>query len=508
MARIKFEGDASSVVAAQTEIRKGASKLSEEYRQVAKESRKLERDAKKAFLESGSGAKKYQRDLQRLRQLLKGGRITQDEFRAGVDRLSRSYRTVAVTRRSAFGSAALAQLSTYVAGVVSLGVATRLAVTAFRQYAEERKAQAATAGQDARALAPAAQLARTPEQQALFIRERDKLFRLGAGEASPRIAYELQSAEQLTRENRLVFGGAAAASVFKGQTPEVIAASAKIQKTFGGVLSGIASEALAAATKVTGAGAQDVIQAATGGAAAAKVLGFSRQELFSAVGIVGGARKSAEVGGTQVEALFASIDKDRTLLGKTIPESIANIQRRVEGGETEREILGGRKEAIGAFRGLRDGIEQFNSLMKDVGTAEDRNLVVQKTRIARTDPALLNEINLRQAQAAREQAERPFALETQRRQAAVERARILTPTTQPLSRFAQTSAGTVADVVGLDPVLSGELVETAGETAATTEAAIGHMMPRMLQILLDIAGNTRKGANNTAPTPPTPQPEN
>jgi len=348
---------------------KGVAKKSNE---ASKEEAKLAREAKRVFDDTRAPLENYLSKKRQLNTLLKRGKINQDTFNRAVRQAKTEYREAGQAGESAFGSAALLQVSAFAGGFLSLTRVIGGVTTALSDMAAKREEMAQKQREASMGLGSLAQLAKTPEDLAALKRTAKDFF-AGGGAATldeaARTLFAVKSAGQedqldlirRLRRSRLV------------ETPDVMArAATTLMTSMGreetGDLRAIVSKAFGA-SEYSPATAESLLEAASRAGTGGKSVGLSDEEILAATAITATATGTAELGGTQVAALVKALEKiaspkskkwgaaDPTfdLAGKNLIQQLEEIQRVSQEQDMsagDLMELFGRQEGLKAYRVL------------------------------------------------------------------------------------------------------------------------------------------------------------
>lgn len=309
-------------------------KLTEEYKQAAKEAKALERAAKRVYDETRTPAEQHNRKMAELNELLKQGKIDQETY-------NRAARQGADANREAFGDQAVGRVKNFViglaAGVASLQTIKQLMLDA-RQISDDagkRIVDDESARRSFRQVAGG--------DQATFDRllsERDRL----------------RQSQGLTPEEaaQLVFGAASAGDTFLDDVDLFaslkdinfsadagITSAQKLQAAFGGE-AGAGSSRQILNKILAAAGPSPVMADQIAGAASITSVPFagiggSDEELLALLGVLSEATRSPDDAGQKIKSLSDQIFKKRHLIsgadGLEGLELIRALPRLAEAGQ-------------------------------------------------------------------------------------------------------------------------------------------------------------------------------
>jgi hypothetical protein len=308
--------------------------------------------------------------------------------------------------RSQFGAQAVGDLKKYAAGWI--GVSS--AVASVKQVLNEvsaahdeasRKLTSAEQG-----MASLSQLALGDQQKLTMLinqaRELRKSGGAGSMDEAARIVFALESAGSMSDIGlfKNLYGVVGSPDVFARATTTLQTAMGKGET---GSIRNIASKAFAA-SQFAPASAEQLLEAATKGAANAKMLGWSDEELLAATALMAKATGSAEEGATTIASLGRALVKQDGFKGLTIQQAVQQLSGM---GMTDAEMQKylGRAEAVRAFSVLRDQGGQLGMMTSEIAGAQQGDLVGDIIRSRFSQPELFAAWKLRQSEGAREVAE-------------------------------------------------------------------------------------------------------
>ncbi len=387
----------TSTVSKMAQMEKGFSKISNEARQAAKANQELERSAKRVFDETRTPQERHHAKLRELGTLLAQNKISQETFGRAVKQSQLHLDAAGSAAVKAFGAAALAQLSSYALGMVSIGAAVGT-VTAGIKAMQKAAEDAASKQREAKfSLGSLAQVAdkpgKGPDTYEKLKAAGEEMFRAGGAESLEegyRQVFDIKSAGQM--EDLPLFTRLKQSRMI--QQPGVTAkAASTLQTSMGkeqtGGLKQMVSKGLAAAVIAPGT-AEDVLQAAAQAAPSAAELKLSDEELLSATAIVAKATGDTQEAGTRIESLLKGLEKIASpttmeqmrgivpgrpdirfgeMKGKNLQAMLKEVESKNLGAGDLQELFG-RKEAVQAYRLLLRNKPEYEGLLGDIREAD------------------------------------------------------------------------------------------------------------------------------------------
>jgi hypothetical protein len=152
---------------------------------------------------------------------------------------------------------------------------------------------------------------------------------------------------------------------------------------------------------------EEILQAVAKAGPSSKELKIPQSELYGAIALFAGVAGSASEGGTLATDLMTAIEKfgiegGYLKRGKTLQQHVADIAKYEAGGMSVYDVLGGRKEAVAAYRMLRNEPEQWQRWMQSVDTASKVNAYANMVGLSSQIPELQVPIAQKSAAAAEE----------------------------------------------------------------------------------------------------------
>ena len=294
--------------------------------------------------------------------------------------------------KKGFGSNAVSQMKTYLAGVVGVAAAVRGIASAWN-YTIERTNAAAESMRNALASSGSlAQVTKTNEEFQMANAKARQIFKLGGAEninEANRTVFELYSAG-LTSEQDVLFA-AQGRGVF--DTSSVIQSGGKLRDAMGaaevGGLSDIVSKGIAAAGPVGGANAAQMLQAATKPAAMASKLKLTDEELLGALQVIARTTESPDIAGTQLNRLLTDLE----MMGAPAGAGLVNIMASAKDmtkdmSPSQLKKIMPKDPARKAFFQLtkEGGIEKLQQAISDIEDAQEGGEAGRAIRRARSYP--------------------------------------------------------------------------------------------------------------------------
>ena len=318
--------------------------------------------------------------------------------------LRNQLRGVGDTSKKAFSVGKIKAFAGSFVTVSSAIAAASAALTDFRRLQDEagRRGLESEGG-----LAQLAQLADTKKEMKSLVSISKDLFVSGGGSNladAAGVTFALESAGIL--DQRDIFKQLGSRKIVSD--PAALAKSAttlftSIGEAETGSVRDIVSKAFAA-SKASPATVEALLEGAARSGVAASQLGVSDEEILAATALAATASGSAEQGGTQVNSLLRSLIKQGGFKGKSIRESVLDIQGK---GLDDAELIKffGRQEAATAFGVIASNLDQFDDNVASITRAQDQDLVGQKISLTEQIPEIEAARQSRIAQAHRELSE-------------------------------------------------------------------------------------------------------
>lgn len=460
MGGVKIDiGGSDSVSAKVDALNKKLDASEQKLKTIAKESKITEREGKRLWEQTRTPLEKYNRQLDRAKQLLQQGKISQDTYGRAA---SRAKNQLDQQTRSATGlGGAIGTLGTRfftaAAAVAALTQAFRALSAAQQEGAEKIKGNVP-------GIAQLAQLAGGDPARFRKLRgEARQAFRQGVGETEGEAAglvFQLRSAGA---GGELPFFTELSRSRAFGNVQDLSRASAAMRRSFTGGQAGSFQNVVSAGLGASGFNPQNVaelLNATARAGGSANELGVSPEALLAAVAASASAAGTSSEGATRIAALLRQVERapQGGFKGLGLQGIIGRIQNLQGQGAGIRDILGSRAEAIQGFRDISGNLPEFQAAREAARRARAGNLALGTAALAQTDPQVRQAVNTRVARARAEVAREPLALaglRQQQRQALAQAAAAelgAPPLTQmsvsaAASPFVQTIAESAPDVL-------------------------------------------------------------
>lgn len=398
MAKIKYDADAAAAVKAEKDFQAAQAGTIKGLKQEVEAAKKADTQTRR-FLKSGLDARgRYNKKLAEGVELVKRGKVTQEEATLVLARHRRKLDQTAEASRGAFD---VGRLREYGGQLLATSGAVGLVLEAMQKLKAERLEAGQSFASSEGGLAQLLQLAVTadnPEAARRELkREASRFFSQGVGtsldEAADQV-FSLRSADVNAGDRQ--FAAKLGSRKIFDDVGAVAKASAALQTNLGvsetGGFSQIVSKGLAA-SEIAPSLAQDLVQAAAKGGDEAARLGLKQADefLLTATAITGKGRGSASEGGTQVEAFLKGLEKTGAgaeFRGKTGVEAV----RFLAGKNLDRaglaRFVGNDSEAIGGAAALIAKLDLLESQIQKVDAANTGNLGQRAVSLADSDPTL------------------------------------------------------------------------------------------------------------------------
>jgi hypothetical protein len=293
-------------------------------------------------------------------------------------------------QKEAFGPGALTQLSKYALGLVSVAGGAAAIAAAFKKINEEREKAAGKLRESEIPLGQLSELAGgDPKELKRLVDLAKGIFVAGGAETLEQgatITYKLESAGK--RGDAPLF-----ASLFGTLKDPAAMASAitALQTARGREETGTTAELVSKAlvlNRRAPATAPELLQAAAVGGGAAKLLGVSDESLLAAVALTARATSDAAKGGRQVRALLTQLTKRGGFVGKTLEESVLELQARGLNPQEKTEFLGD-VTAVSAFETIAENLPEFREIVKELHEAPTSGIIQRTIKSRQQQPGIV-----------------------------------------------------------------------------------------------------------------------
>lgn len=401
-AKFEITGSAGGTIKVIEQVTGAVDKIGKAAEGAVKSTKQLNAEAQR-IREALDPQEKVNRKYAELQKHVEAGRLSMGQATAAGIKYRQELGLAADEGKKAFGPSMITSIGQAAAGYASAAAAVGLIVTGLKEKAAEEERAAQRAIQSRAGLGSLSQLAAneggTPaERRAAYARlvseargfvasgaasdeneAGNLLFQLagsGLNEGDRSFAADIKASGTLQN----VGGAAEAYSALKKQLGE------KEVGTFREFM----SKSLKAAGPAPGSFEELPIAAAQSGGSA-KALGVSDEFLLAATTILGQATNDIGVGGTQLEALLKGVEDSglkgvEGVGGMAIIDRLASLPASKQGYGG---VLGDRKEAIQAFRTLRDNRAELEALLGGVAAAQGQDLAGEAAGLPSTDDQLL-----------------------------------------------------------------------------------------------------------------------
>lgn len=394
---IQFFANATSLLQAMDKAIRKTQEQTDNLEKMAKTSKKGMTDAEKATAAAAremdrfakhtkdvnrTPLEKYADEMLRLNRALKAGKIDQEDFNRAAGKAKDQFRGVADAGKSAFGKGPLADMVAYATGILSGAEALRVFGSAMQEVQQKREDAAGKQRTNAPTLARLALLAESDAHFQQLVEGAKMTFAEGGTLELSEAAISQYGLTSATFDKfRKQVSELQSTGAFGETMPVIIDSAAALRAAFGegetGDFKSIVGKGIGASALGRGEPA-DLLQAAAVAGGQARTLGLSDEELLASVATVSTVAGASEAG-TQMRALLKSIEADGIQKGylkpgKTLQEQVSAIDALVAKGVDIRNVLGGRQEAIDAYRTLAtpENKLQFQANMQNVLGADSR----------------------------------------------------------------------------------------------------------------------------------------
>lgn len=316
---------------------------------------------------------RYKRQLLEVGKLLRSGAIDQETFvrkarelKAGMVVASDAFKEVETSQKSAFGSAAIARIAAYGAGMLSVGSIIAGVKRGFMELERQAQASADASFTAFSSMAQLQQVSATPEEFTANVGFARSLITRGIVSKDQQglaadISYSLAGADFTAAEKELVASAGEAGFIKPEDLATVGEALRTYQRSFGeaeaGDLAAILDKGIIGG-KATKVDTTKTLLAATKFGAGSTRLGFSDEESLAALVVNEFQAENIDIAATQVSSLYDQLNK-RGLGKGSLNETIASIKARVDKGENVFDILG-ESRAVKGYEAIAGSPELFS----------------------------------------------------------------------------------------------------------------------------------------------------
>ncbi len=288
-------------------------------------------------------------------------------------------------------NSSLSSLTKYAAGLLSVASAAAAAMQALQSLDRMKNESARKQRMAAPGLAELAQVADAKEPLPALIEQARKAFGKGGFDnldESAGLIFSLKSAS-IPEKDRQIFIELASSGVAR-DSASLAKASAALQTSIGqdetGSFNAILSKAFAASS-ASPSTAPELLGATAKSGGLASRLKITDEEILAATAITATSTSSAAEGGTQVKSLLKTLEKKGTFAGKSLRESLEEIQAmNLQGADLNKYF--GTTEALAGFDTILKNLEKYEAIIKNIQQAESGNLAKRKIAMAATVPEI------------------------------------------------------------------------------------------------------------------------
>jgi hypothetical protein len=353
----------AAVLRAQDDMKRRAQELAAEFKKDAQEADKTRAAILRIYESTKTPQEQLKQRMEVLRKAIRDGTAppeaitalerlkakqheTYSAARSEISKSNLSLKELDATQKKTFDTSIVSKWGGAVGGAVSAAIIASFKTIKDeqRKLADDSKAAIAGEGQ-------LAQFANSPAEMRALLAESRMQYASGVGgsrDEAAAVTLAMLNAE-LGYSDRLSFGRFQSS----GLTPNagnLGRAAATMQANLGGNPIDYVNRAFR--IEAAPGSAEQLMIAAAGGAQGAVTLGIGPDELYGATAALSKAKGAESEAGTRIVALLKSLDVAGGYGGKGLANSLADVQSRIAKGEDVRDILGGRQEAVDAFRYL------------------------------------------------------------------------------------------------------------------------------------------------------------
>jgi len=372
-------------------------------KQAADEERRRGRQAARVYDQTRTPLERLNRRTRELRDLWKNNAISLDTFKRASKTALQDYRNeLNKTEKEAKETFDLSGLQSYIGGFATLTAAAAGVRAIYAEIRQEQEAAAQANQEVGRERGSLAQVATSRQDFSQLVGLAQELRARGAAEQeglAEQIVFALRSTGQ--EDDFDTFARAGASGLVQDVSGLVNSVDTLV-KAFGREDAGNADRVLSqglVASGFTQRSLEEVLQATASVGASARAAGIDNEQSQAAIATIAGPRGSVSEAASRVNAFLASLDKagiEITSLG----DGIAQVQARIDAGETERDVLGDRQESLEAFRTLRSAADRFAAIerqLREQNTAT-RSLFRERSGFALEDTTTRVQLQRRQVE--------------------------------------------------------------------------------------------------------------
>lgn len=381
-----------------TDVATAMARMKREEREAEQELKRLNREASRIKEQAQTPMERYDREVRKLNEHLRAGRISQEEYGRAAARVKGELEDLSDAGGRAWGSNILGQLTAYAAGALSVSSAVGFVVEGLReiqQIGEE-------AGEKARASRTKAgklkQVADDETHYRELIAKAEDLYSAGAVETmghAYQSVFDIQSAGEM--RNFELFKELGAHSLVE-DVGDLMSSVKAMMKNLGEEETGSVRQLISKgliASSYSQVAMEPLLAGIARAGGAARKLGLGDEDILAGIAETASAERSAEVGGTQMRSLLFSLAelKFRGFQAPTEGGESRQVEFDFEGKnliqmleEIENKGLDpaalfsalGRKEATAAFDTLLLNREQYRSTLGMIREGNTRDVVGEK----------------------------------------------------------------------------------------------------------------------------------
>ena len=383
-----IRGDAQQLIREQDKVAKGAAEVTNEYRELVREGDRLSRSGRRAWDQTRTPLEKYNQRISELNTLLDKGKIDADTHARAIDK-ARSELDRAKDSAGGFGQS-LKSIGTAIGGVSLVSTVISEATKELERL-HEAAVEAGEVLKDSFATRGSlAQVATSPADYAFLNRQAD-LFRSEGGAGTQDLANSITFALRSTGllEDADTFRALGRTGlVAADDQASFINAIDSIRDALGAQEAGTSRELISkllVASTATQKGAADIGRAVARAGASGRALGYSDEDVITAVSVLTDPYGSADTAADRLKSLQEQLDK-MGIAADSLGGALDTIGQRVTAGETIREVIGDRGEAIDAYRLLQSNRQQFQDLLRQVDQGNTGAALDAKLGLLEGDP--------------------------------------------------------------------------------------------------------------------------
>lgn len=415
MPTLRLDADARNGVKAFADLEKSIDKADKALDKTTGSAKQLEAAARR-ITENANPQQRYNREMQRLGELVAKGKVHLSDAQIEAQRLEQRLSGIGKVGEKAFGGAAFSQIGGMITQYFSAAAAVGAISTALLKVESDNQRAADSVMESLGALGELQLISDSPEDYAKNLGRARELARRGIAQGGQAAdiagAFKVAGLSESEASAAMLFGerkqikpedmvdfvkkGRKVANLYEGQGLDFAAVADRL---------GVASEPGDStvgefATATTKFGQQN------------KFLKFSGDEGLAALATIEQSAGGIDIAGTQLGSFYDQLIR-RDLAKGTLEETIKGIDSRVQAGESPIEILG-ETNAAKAYSALSGSIGDYQGMQERLGGSagfmDSRNFVEDDPRAS---AALAKEQSLARLESMREEknAERELLLD-------------------------------------------------------------------------------------------------